>query len=116
MEYIKGDNPTRSLTSVKSNPDPELLVGHVSDPEGLDGFEECERHARDFPGVVVAVADGKPRYDHVGVADGFHLEGEGTKLVSKLIQLLCYDACIRKFRISLNALGFGSVWSVYRET
>ena len=76
---VSKESTSDSLTRVESNPDPELLVGHVSDPEGLDGLEECERHAPDFPGVVVAVAAGKPRYDHVGVADGFHLELRGNK-------------------------------------
>ena len=45
----------------------------MADLEGEDGVEQRQSHARDLPGVQLAVAGGQPRHHHVGVADRLHL-------------------------------------------
>ena len=84
---------------VEPYPYPEAGVWFVLDPEGGDGLEDgdvlycavlcctvlycavlcledAEGHARDLPGVVVAVPDWEARHHHVGVPDSLHL-GQG---------------------------------------
>lgn len=48
------------LTAVNSNPQLELLLRSMADPEGPDGVEEGQRHAGDLSAVQVSVPHRQP--------------------------------------------------------
>lgn len=61
------------LTRVQTYPQPKLLVGPMPDAELVHGGQQGQRHARDFPGVEIAVAHRQAGHNHVSVTDGFDL-------------------------------------------
>lgn len=61
------------LTCVYAYPEPQLVVGSVSDLECFDLLQQSQRHAGDLSGVEFPVAHRQPGHHHVGVADGLHL-------------------------------------------
>ena len=63
-----------ALTAVNSDSQFELLVGYVPDLEVGNVLYHVQRHAGDFPGVLVAIANGKSWHHHVRITDCLHLK------------------------------------------
>lgn len=66
--------PPLFLTAVDADPQPQLLLRPVANPEGAYGVQQSERHACDLPAVEVSVSYRQPRHHHVGIPDGLHLQ------------------------------------------
>ena len=73
-------------------PQPEAVVGFVSDFERAHGVQESDGHARYLLGVQDAIASGQPRNDHVGVSYRLHL-GTGTTVARARLRRFI-DTCL----------------------
>ena len=63
---------------MQTYPQFELVIGAMSDLEGLDAVEESQRHPGNLSRMTRAVHNGQSRHHHVGVAYRLHLQDGPT--------------------------------------